>query len=707
MEPDFSGWATKANLKCSDGRTITPDAFKHMDGVQVPLVWMHGHTEANNVLGYAVLKHMPLGTRADAYFNDTPAGQNAKKLVEHGDIKFLSIWANQLVEKAKNVLHGMIREVSLVLAGANPGAMIDNVNIRHSDGDVETIGDEAIIHTGEELFHADKTMTPEMDMGTSDSSEPDPTTIQQVWDSLTPQQQDVVNYIVGEAVENAQDPDGDGDNDAEVGVEVDKADAAHSDTNNTDEGDSAHEDKEGTGGMTRNVFDQTNKHAGGGSSAHGSINPMTGNEFKHVDQLFSRDDRRAIFEAAQKPGMTLKSAFEEAVLAHGITPMDVLFPEYKNIENTPQFNTRRMEWVAPFLSALSHTPFSRVKSIVADITMDEARAKGYVNGNIKREEWFSVSKRFTTPTTVYKKQQLDRDDIIDIVDFDVIAWMKAEMDTMLKEEIARAILIGDGRDIADVDKIKDPAGAVSGDGLRSVVNEHELYKTDVNINLGSSPNYENLVEECIRAKRYYKGSGTPTMYTTWDMISNMLLIKDTLGRRLYMSISELATTIGVSAIVPVEVMETGPANLMAVIFNPADYNVGADKGGEVNLFDFFDIDYNQYKYLSETRISGALTKVKAALVIWSVPSSDTLVVPVAPTFNYATGVATIPAETGVVYKDGNGNTLTAGAQTAIAEEASLTVQAVPASGYYFSFSGNQTAYWTFVRPAPDGANSNS
>lgn len=700
MEPDFSGWATKANLKCSDGRTITSDAFKHMDGVRVPLVWQHGHSSAENVLGHGILKHQAEGVRIDGYFNKTKQGQNAQQLVEHGDIKHLSIYANELVEKNKVVMHGNIRETSLVLAGANRGAVIDQVNVRHSDGEVETLDDEAIIFTGFEFFHADQTMAPEMEMP---PAEPDTKTVQQVWESLTPEQQDVVNYIVGEAVSNAADPDGDGDNDAEVGVEADKADAAHSDTTTTDEGDGTQTDKEGTGGMTRNVFDQTKKRGTG----VGTINPHTGNEFKHVDELFSMDDRKAIFDAAQKPGMTLKTAFEEAVMAHGITPMDVLFPEYKNIENTPQFNTRRMEWVAPFLAGLSHTPFSRVKSIVADITMDEARAKGYVKGNIKREEWFSVSKRFTTPTTVYKKQQLDRDDIIDIVDFDVIAWMKAEMDTMLKEEIARAILIGDGRDIADVDKIKDPAGAVSGDGLRSVVHEHELYKTDVNINLGSTPNYENLVEECIRAKRYYKGSGTPTMYTTWDMISNMLLIKDTLGRRLYMSIDELATTIGVAAIVPVEVMETGPANLMAVIFNPADYNVGADKGGEVNLFDFFDIDYNQYKYLSETRISGALTKVKAALVIWSVPSADVAVIPVAPTFNYATGVATVPTETGVVYKDGNGNTLTAGAQAAIDPDTSLTIQAVPASGYYFQFSGNQTAYWSFTRPNPDGANSNS
>lgn len=717
MEPDFSGWATKANIKCSDGRTITPDAFKHNDGMQIPLVWQHGHSSADNVLGYGVLKHISApepGMRIDAYFNKTKQGQNAQQLVEHGDIKSLSIYANDLVEKpfngGKAVIHGNIRETSLVLAGANRGAVIDHVNIRHADGDVTELEDEAIITMGLELFHAadtpdtaGTTTTRSTDSdSSSDESNPMHTLVQTVWDGFTPEQQDVVNYIVGEAVRDVQDPDNDGD----VDIVDDDPDANHS--QQSGEGDLSHQEGADPN-MSRNVFESQSATIPANTRGlkHATINPETGNKFQHVDELFSIEDRRNIFREAQKPGMTLKSAFEEAVVAHGITPMDVLFPEYKNIDNTPQFNTRRMEWVAPFLGALSHTPFSRVKSIVADITMDEARARGYVKGNIKREEWFSVSKRTTSPTTVYKKQQLDRDDIVDIVDFDVIAWMKAEMDTMLKEEIARAILIGDGRDISDVDKIADPGNSVSGAGLRSVVNEHDLYKTDVNINLGSSPNYENLVEECIRAKRFYKGSGTPTMYTTWDMISNMLLIKDTLGRRLYMSISELATTIGVADIVPVEVMESGPANLLAVIFNPADYNVGADKGGEVNLFDFFDIDYNQYKYLGETRISGALTKVKAALVIWSVPSADTPVVPVSPTFNNTTGVATVPTETGVVYKDGNGNTLTAGAQTAIDPDTSIVIQAVPASGYYFQFSGNQLSTWTFTRPAPDGANSNS
>lgn len=708
MEPDFSGWATKANIKCTDGRTISPDAFKHNDGIQVPLVWQHGHSSAENVLGYGILKHISTpepGTRIDAYFNETTQGKNAKQLVEHGDVKHLSIYANDLVEKPMNggkvVLHGNIRETSLVLAGANKGAVIDHVNIRHSDGEVTELEDEAIIFTGLEFFHAEDTDGDGGASGQGDDAPGDATDkpLQEVWDSMTPEQQDVVNYMVGEAVENAQNGDA---GDAGDGTDTD---AEHSDKNKSGEGDLSHQEGADT---KMNVFEThsaTQPQSAQGLQ-HGAINPGTGNKFANVDTLFSAEEKKALFAHAQKLG-SLKQAFEEALtLKHGITPMDVLFPEYRALEATPQFLSRRMEWVQPFLNGLSHSPFSRVKSIVADITMDEARAKGYVKGDIKREEWFTVSKRFTTPTTVYKKQQLDRDDIVDITDFDVVSWMKAEMDVMLKEEIARAILIGDGRDISDQDKIKDPGNANSGDGLRSIINEHDLYKTDVNVNLTSTPNYELVVESVMSGMEFYKGTGTPVFYTTWGTLTKMLLIKDTLQRRIYATKADLAAAMMVSDIVPVEAMETIPS-LIGVIVNPADYNVGADKGGEVNMFDFFDIDYNQYKYLSETRISGAMTKVKGALAVWAVPNNDVLVTPTAPTFNYATGVATVVATTGVVYKDGNGNTLTAGAQTAVAPDASLTIVATPASGYYFGLSGVQTAYWSFTRPNPDGTNSNS
>lgn len=702
MEPDFSGWATKANLKCSDGRTITSEAFKHMDGQQVPLVWQHAHNSAENVLGYGILKHKPEGMRIDGYFNKTKQGQNARELVEHRDIKALSIYANDLVEKNKIVMHGNIRETSLVLAGANKGAVIDQVRIRHADGDVEELDDEAIIFTGLELFHSTDTDGDADSSGQGDDAPGDATIdVNKTWESMTPEQQHVVNYLVGEAYQNAKNETAEAEDGGADSVEEEDAEvqgAKHSD-NTTDTGEDTLGHKEGDNTMV-NVFDRTDK------STEMTGVSSSGKELKHANDLFTRDEMKTMLTTAMKIG-SLKQAFEEALeLKHGITPMDVLFPEFKALDNTPQFNSRRMEWVMPFLNALSHSPFSRVKSIVADITMDEARAKGYVKGNLKREEWFSVSKRYTTPTTVYKKQQFDRDDILDITDFDMIAWVKGEMDLMLKEEIAKAILIGDGRDIADQDKIKDPGNAVTGEGLRSIVNEHELYKTDVYVNLTSTPNWELVVESVLGAMEFYKGTGTPVFYTTWKTLTNMLLIKDGFQRRIYLTKADLAAAMNVADIVPVEVMENGPANIVGVIVNPGDYNVGADKGGEVNMFDFFDIDYNQYKYLIETRISGALTKVKGALVVWQVPSTNVSVTPVVPTFNTSTGVLTVPSETGVVYKDGNGNVLASGAQTAIAVDATIMVVASPASGYYFPLSGNQTAYWSFSRPNPKGANAN-
>jgi hypothetical protein len=694
MEPDFSGWATKANLKCSDGRTITSEAFKHMDGARVPLVWQHSHNDPDNVLGYGMLKHTAEGVRIDGYFNKTAKAKNAKELVEHGDIRSLSIYANDLVEKNKVVMHGNIRETSLVLSGANRGAVIDYVNIRHADGSIEELDEEAVIFTGLELFHSEDGDGDGDENGEGDDVPGDATIdVNKTWESMTPEQQHVVNYMVGEAYDS-------GKSETAVASTAGSASptAEHSDkTTDTGEGSLGH--KEGDNTMV-NVFDRTDK-----KNEMTGVGP-SGKELKHANTLFDRDEMKAMLTVAMKIG-SLKQAFEEALeLKHGITPMDVLFPEFKALDNTPQFNSRRMEWVAPFLNGLSHSPFSRVKSVVADITMDEARAKGYVKGNLKREEWFSVSKRYTTPTTVYKKQQFDRDDILDITDFDMIAWVKGEMDLMLKEEIAKAILIGDGRDIADQDKIKDPGNAVTGEGLRSIVNEHELYKTDVYVNLTSTPNWELVVESVLGAMEFYKGTGTPVFYTTWKTLTNMLLIKDGMQRRIYMTKADLAAAMNVADIVPVEVMENGPANIVGVIVNPGDYNVGADKGGEVNMFDFFDIDYNQYKYLIETRISGALTKVKGALVVWQVPSTDVSVTPVVPTFNPATGVTTIPSETGVVYKDGNGNVLASGAQTAIAVDTTITIVASPASGYYFPLSGTQTAFWTFARPNPDGANSN-
>ena len=687
MEPDFSGWATKANLKCSDGRTIAPDAFAHMDGKQVPLVWQHGHNSPTNVLGYATLKALPEGVRADGFFNATKTAQDAKELVQHKDIKALSIYANNLQEKpGKQVVHGNIREVSLVLAGANPGAVIDFVAIKHSDDWTEELEDEAIIHTGTELFHADGGQP---DSGSSDTTEPD---LQKVWDSFTPEQQDAVNYIVGAAVAQAQDPDGDGDNDAEQGVEddqkSDQTDAAHSGTNDTTS-------QEGNGGMTRNVFDQTDNTSTGPST-----------EGKHVMQ---HSDVKGFFATAQKLG-SFNAALDQYALQHGVEPIDVLFPNYQNITQTPQFLSRRMEWVDGVLGACSKTPFSRVRTITADITMDEARAKGYIKGNLKREEWFSVSKRTTDPATIYKKQKMDRDDIIDITDFDIVSWIKQEMMVMLKEEIARAILIGDGRDIADVDKILDPQAASSGPGLRSIIHEHDLFKTDVYVNVGdadvldpaaTSTAYLAVRETILRAFRYYKGSGRPTFYTTIPVVNNLLLTKDQMGRYYWENEAQLAAALGVDSIVKVEVMETMP-NLFGIIVNLSDYNLGSTKGGEISNFDFFDIDYNQYKYLVETRLSGALTKPKSALVLWATAPAATLVQATKPTFVLATGVVTIPTVTGVTYVNADtGATLTAGAQAALTNGAILNVRAIPAdANHYIEETGSLASVWSFMSQGP-------
>lgn len=685
MEPDFSGWATKANLKCSDGRTIMPDAFKHMDGQQVPLVYQHGHNNLSNVLGYAILKHTAEGVRADGYFNETENGKTAREFVKHGDIKHLSIYANNLQEQAvKRVMHGDIKEVSLVLAGANPGAKIDAVNIRHSDGSYDELEDEAIITTGDELFHAEPDAPP---------AEPATKTNQEAWDEFTPEQKDFVAFLVEESVKNAEeggDPDGDGDDDTTPKGVID--DAAHSD-NKPGEGDLSH--KEGADkSMSRNVFDQTSQSGAAATHPH----------------ALSHADAKEFFEFSKKVG-SLNAALEsylaehtevaDHALQHGIEPIDVLFPNYQNLTQTPQFLSRRMEWVQGVLDGTSKTPFSKVRTIIADITQDEARALGYVKGNLKKEEWFSVSKRTTDPTTIYKKQGLERDDIIDITDFDVVAWMKGEMSVMLKEEIARAILIGDGRDIADPDKIKDPMAQASGEGLRSIVNEHDLFKTDVNVNVGdANSTMLEVAEAILRSMRYYKGTGRPNFYTTLPTLTSLLLVKDQMGRRYWNNTQELAQYLMVNEIVTVEVMETMP-QLFGIIVNLADYNIGANKGGEVTLFDFFDIDYNKYKYLSETRLSGALVRPKSALVVWSTAAGDILISTITkPTFDKSTGVVTIPTEANVVYKNTDtGATLTAGAQTALTAGQTLNVTATPAAGYFFENTGVLVNEWSFYMPS--------
>lgn len=648
---DFSGYATKADIECADKRIITPEAFKHMDGMTVPLVWQHGHNSPDNVLGHALLEARSDGVYAYGFFNETTQGQNAKQLVAHKDVRALSIWANGLVEKVirgtKSVLHGTIREVSLVLSGANPKALIDYVSIQHSDGEIEQCADEAVIYTGLEIVHG---------VLNDEVTELQHESLKEIYDSMSEEQKNLVHFMLATAI-------GSDNTDVKQSDESDDKDLKQSDES---------VDKEGTdNNMTHNVFEKANS---------------TDTTDRHY---ISHEDKLGIFQDAMRMG-SMKEAVEAYALKHGIDSIDTLFPDAKAVTTTPEFDKRRTEWVAGVLNGTRHTPFSRIKSLSADITHADARAKGYVKGNLKKEEFFAVAKRVTTPQTIYKKQALDRDDMIDITDFDVVAWLKGEMRLMLEEELARAILISDGRDVEDEDKIQE-------DKIRPIATDHELYVTQVYVNIDdANSDYYEVIEAILRARRYYKGTGMPKFYTTEVILTEMLLTKDSFGRRRFRSVDELAIELRVSEVVPVEPMED-EADLIGIVVNLADYTIGADRGGEVNFFDDFDIDYNKYKYLYETRVSGALTKIKAALVIKKTAGTNVLVTPNAPTFVASTGVVTIPTQTGVVYKDASDDsTLTAGAQTALDAGATLNVQAVPATGYYFAT--NREDQWSFTRP---------
>lgn len=655
-KPDFSGYATRAGVKCSDGRTIMPDAFKHQDKTTVPLVWQHSHNDPSNVLGHAVLEHRDDGVYTYGYFNDSAQASNAKLLVQHDDIKHLSIYANQLVEKATQVLHGMIREVSLVMAGANPGAFIDNVSVQHSDGEIVTLSDEVVIYTDTDLTHSDDDQQEKKEDEKKDPDEvkhsvSDPT-LQEVYDGMSDDEKAVVHYMVSAALEEAQAT----------------AAAAHSDKSIEDK------KKEGTW-MSRNVFEQ---------QANGDNKPQ-----RHV---LSHDAIKGIVEDAQRVG-SLKQAVEDYALKHGINSIDLLFPDAKSLDATPEFDKRRTEWVAGVMNSTRHSPFSRIKSLVADITFDEARARGYIKGHLKKEEFFGLTRRVTTPSTIYKKQKLDRDDIIDITDFDVVMWLKGEMRLMLEEELARAILIGDGRQISDEDKIKDPAGATEGAGIRSILNDDDLYAATITV--PSSSTAVDISDNIVENMRFYKGSGSPTLYTTLPNLTKMLLARDTQGRRLYRNQAELADELGVANIVTVEVMESDPT-LIGIIVNLSDYTIGADKGGDISFFDDFDIDYNQYKYLLETRLSGALTKIRSALVIKYGAAGATKVVPVKPGYVDATRVITPATTTGVTYKRADTDaTVTTGSPITLTVGQTLRIYAVPASSSYF-FEDNITDEWTFT-----------
>lgn len=574
---DCSGWATRANLRCTDGRIIKPNAFKDDDGKKRPLVWMHQHNDPEDVLGHAILENREDGIYAYCKFNNTARGLLAKHLVEHGDVTSLSIFATQLQHQGLNVVHGAIREVSLVLAGANPGAFIDSV-IKHGENSDE----EAIIYTGGELSlmhsdtvteepgvtsddttmaHADQEKQPETDETSEMSSDE---TVGDILSTLTEKQQNAVYGVVGKAIEKGL-----------------------ADESDTTEG--------GNEEMKHNAFEEkaeTNK-----------------------TNVLSHDAMATIIGDAKRFG-SMKESFLQHAATYGIDPVDYLFPEPKTMNNPPEFIQRDMGWVSTVMNGVHRSPFSRIKSIFADITEDDARAKGYMKGKLKKEEVFALLKRSTTPTTIYKKQKMDRDDVIDITDFDVIAWLKREMRMMLEEEIARAILVGDGRSASSDDKISET-------NIRPIWKDEELFTikslTTVSSSATADDKAKAIIRSAIKARKDYKGSGNPTLFTTEDFLTDMLLLTDTTGRDLYDSPQKLAQKLRVSNIVTVPVMEgltnSDGSSLAGLIVNLSDYNVGADKNGAINMFDDFDIDYNQQKYLIETRCSGALIKPYSAIAL--------------------------------------------------------------------------------------------
>ena len=596
---DCKGWATKNDLLCSDGRIIRRNAFEDDDGKTVPLVWNHQHSDPKNVLGHALLKNMEDGVYTYCTFNDTESGRVAKKLVEHGDIVSFSIFANKLIQKGSDVIHGAIREVSLVLAGANPGAFIEDVVVH---GEVESssacfsIGEEAdlVVEHGEipddepvskekeatapeqedesaSMTHAEDEK-PEETSSENDTTESNESssesetdeTLADVFDTLSDKQKTVVYAMIGQLLEDEEE------------------------TTNNEESEGGNET------MKHNVFDQQETQ-----------------EMKH--DALTPEQQATIIGDAKRYG-SMKESFLQHAGTYGIDNVEYLFPDARKLENTPQFISRDMDWVQKIMGSVHHSPFSRIKSIFADITEEDARAKGYLKGKLKKEEVFSLLKRTTTPTTVYKKQKMDRDDVVDITDFDVIAWLKTEMRMMLNEELARAYLIGDGRLASSDDKINEQ-------NIRPVMKDEELFTIQTTVDVASAATEDDIakafIRAAIKARKDYKGSGNPTLYTTEDMLTDMLLLEDAIGHTLYADEAALARKLRVREIVTVPVMEgingKNGKPLMGIIVNMADYNVGADRGGAINMFDDFDIDYNQQKYLIETRCSGALTKPYSAI----------------------------------------------------------------------------------------------
>ena len=625
------------------------------------------HDSVDNVLGHVLLEDRAFGVYGYGYFNNSTAGNTAKEMVRHGDISAMSIYANQLrQDSSKNVLHGQIREVSLVLSGANPGAFIDEVNIAHADGTYSEVPGEAVIYSGENLEELQHAEEEDEKMADSNESEKDSSTeeetVQDILDSMTEKQRNVALSLVGAALEEGRDAS------KQEAQEPKASEAKHDDLDENNQDTDLKHDMEGND-MTRNLFENDNETA---SSKH----------------VLSHSDVTGILTDARRLG-TVKEAVEQYALKHGIENIDLLFPDAKAISSTPELLSRRQEWVKEVIDGTNHTPFSRIKSLIADITMEEARAKGYVKGNFKKEEFFKLAKRVTTPQTIYKKQKLDRDDIVDITSFDVVAWLRGEMRIMLEEEIARAILIGDGRSIGDSDKISE-------DHIRSIANDNELYATTVYVNIDdASSSADEIVDAITLQRHHYRGSGSPTFFTSENILARLLTAKDSLGRRLYSSVDEVASVLRVRKITPVEVFESVP-DLIGIMVDLRDYNVGADKGGEVNLFDDFDIDYNQNKYLIETRSSGALVRAKSALIVRRTSASATLVAPVAPTVNG--DEVTVPTVTGVTYSaaeaDGTSVPIVSNKFTLTEDNSPVTVTAAPSSASYY-FANNVGDEWIF------------
>lgn len=638
---DCSGWATRANMLCSDGRTIRKNAFEDCDGKIVPVVWNHEHNDPNAILGHALLENRDDGVYAFITFNETDAGQNAKLLVQHKDVDRLSIYANKLKQMGGDVIHGIIREVSLVVAGANPGAVIDTVMAHGEDSE-----EEGIIYSGEfienvePLFHSDKEekgaskMSEETKKQEADNSGK---TLADVYNAMTDEQKKAVQAMIGMAIADTKKDNGKKE---EPGKEVkhsgdssdepaksEKKEKTVADVLNTltDEQkkvvfamigqaleDTGVEDDENDENAKHSAFDDDEEYEGGNNAMKRNVFDQETNT--ENQEVLSHSEMIEIFEEAKRNG-----SLADTVLQHGITNIDYLFPDAKTIDDVPGFIKREDDWVAGVMAGVHKTPMSRVKSIFANITADEARARGYIKGKQKVDEVFSLLKRTTSPTTVYKKQKLDRDDVIDITDFDVVAWVKTEMRMMLDEEIARAILVGDGRNNSDESKINEQ-------NIRPIWTDDDVYTVKSEISISKSTTAEEkakaFIKACIKSRKNYKGSGKPAMYMPEDMLTDCLLLEDTNGRMIYDTVDKLATVLRVSKIVTVPVMEglkrVKGANthfLGGIYVNLNDYNLGADKGGAVNMFDDFDIDYNAQKYLIETRCSGAMIKPYGAVAI--------------------------------------------------------------------------------------------